>query len=232
MLSGDQLVGGRAATASVVVLPQPTARAATVDRWPLWVKGAIDRVVAGLALIVLSPLLAVVAAAVALTSKGPALFVQTRIGRHGKPFRMVKFRSMRYDAESLIASLQHHNEADDGLLFKMRKDPRVTRVGRFLRKYSLDELPQLLNVVSGSMSLVGPRPALPGEVAQYDAWLQQRLLVKPGLTGVWQVNGRSDLPWEESVRLDLDYVENWSLRLDLWVLARTPRAVVSGTGAY
>lgn len=195
-------------------------------------KSGFDRAAATLALLVLSPLLLAVALVVRLTSRGPALYRQTRVGLNGARFSMIKFRSMRVGADAEVAELAAQNEATDGLLFKIRADPRVTRVGRVLRRFSLDELPQLLNVVGGSMSLVGPRPPLPSEVEQYSDDVQRRLLVKPGLTGLWQVSGRSDLSWEESVRLDLHYVENWSLGLDLVVLLKTARAVVSASGAY
>jgi lipopolysaccharide/colanic/teichoic acid biosynthesis glycosyltransferase len=144
---------------------------------------------------------------------------------------MLKFRSMVADADRRRDALRDAN-ISDGLLFKMRSDPRVTPLGRWLRRLSLDELPQLLNVLGGSMSLVGPRPPLPDEVARYDTSVSRRLLVKPGLTGLWQISGRSDLPWEESVRLDLRYVENWSLALDLLILWKTGRAVLTGSGAY
>ncbi len=195
-------------------------------------KGAFDRVVAGLTLLILAPVLLVIAAIVRCTSKGPALFRQTRIGLNGKAFTMLKFRSMRSDAEERLADLVAQNENADGLLFKIRFDPRITSVGRVLRRFSLDELPQLLNVVIGTMSLVGPRPPLPTEVAQYGDDVRRRLLVKPGLTGLWQVSGRSDLSWEDAVRLDLRYVENWSLSLDMLVLWKTLRAVVGSSGAY
>jgi lipopolysaccharide/colanic/teichoic acid biosynthesis glycosyltransferase len=145
---------------------------------------------------------------------------------------MLKFRTMRPDSEALKAELAHLNQNSDGLLFKVRQDPRITRVGSFLRRSSLDELPQLLNVVKGHMSLVGPRPPLPEEVEAYPPDIRRRLLVKPGLTGLWQVSGRSDLPWDEAVRLDLGYVDNWSMGLDLSILLRTGSAVVRGTGAY
>jgi lipopolysaccharide/colanic/teichoic acid biosynthesis glycosyltransferase len=145
---------------------------------------------------------------------------------------MLKFRSMYVDAEARLAGLAGHSDHGDGILFKMRNDPRVTPVGRLLRKYSLDELPQLFNVLLGSMSLVGPRPPLPREVARYEEHVHRRLLVKPGLTGLWQVSGRSELSWEESVRLDLRYVENWSLSEDLMILWKTARAVTAGSGAY
>jgi exopolysaccharide biosynthesis polyprenyl glycosylphosphotransferase len=194
-------------------------------------KGAFDRSVALLALLVFSPVFISLAVAVRLNSKGPALFRQVRVGRDGGTFMMLKFRSMHTDAEERLTELRAQNE-NDGLLFKMRNDPRVTSVGRILRKFSLDELPQLINVLNGTMSLVGPRPPLPGEVAQYEDHVYRRLLVKPGVTGLWQVSGRSDLTWEESVRLDLRYVENWSLSEDLMILWKTVRAVTAGSGAY
>jgi lipopolysaccharide/colanic/teichoic acid biosynthesis glycosyltransferase len=159
------------------------------------------------------------------------LYRQQRIGVNGRPFTMLKFRSMVADADRRLDLLRADNESD-GLLFKMRVDPRVTPLGRWLRRLSLDELPQLLNVLGGSMSLVGPRPPLPTEVARYDSQVSRRLLVKPGLTGLWQISGRSDLSWEESVRLDLRYVENWSLALDLLILWKTGRAVLTSSGAY
>ncbi len=196
------------------------------------IKGAFDRSVAAFALLLLSPILLTIALIVRCTSSGPALFVQTRIGLNGAPFRIVKFRSMYTDAEQRLADLRGQNEAADGLLFKMREDPRVTGVGRVLRRFSLDELPQLLNVLAGSMSLVGPRPPLPSEVAAYGEDVRRRLLVKPGLTGLWQVSGRSDLSWEDSVRLDLRYVENWSFTNDLQLLWKTGRAVFGASGAY
>ena len=195
-------------------------------------KGAFDRFVAALALLFLSPMLIGLAMLVRFTSPGPALFLQTRVGRDGSRFRMIKFRSMYVDAEERLAELASQSDHGNGVLFKMRNDPRVTPVGRFLRKYSLDELPQLLNVLGGSMSLVGPRPPLPLEVAKYEVHVHRRLLVKPGVTGLWQVSGRSDLSWEESVRLDLRYVENWSLTEDLMILWKTARAVLASAGAY
>ncbi|HST46791.1 sugar transferase [Jatrophihabitans sp.] len=195
-------------------------------------KGAFDRSLAAFALVLLSPLFLVLALAVRLTSSGPALFRQIRVGRAGSTFVMLKFRSMYADAEERLASLREQSDHGDGVLFKMREDPRVTRVGKFLRKYSLDELPQLINVVRGTMSLVGPRPPLPLEVARYEDHVHRRLLVKPGLTGLWQISGRSDLSWDESVQLDLRYVENWSLSEDLFILWKTVRAVARGSGAY
>lgn len=195
-------------------------------------KEVTERLIAALLLLLLLPLMCAVALAVRLGSRGPALFRQVRVGLHGKPFTMLKFRTMRPDAEALRADLAHANHNSDGLLFKVRDDPRVTRVGATLRRYSLDELPQLINVLTGRMSLIGPRPPLPEEVADYSHEVRRRLLVKPGLTGLWQVSGRSDLPWEEAVRLDLAYVDNWSLGLDTVILLRTGPAVLRGTGAY
>ncbi|MGZ5417482.1 MAG: exopolysaccharide biosynthesis polyprenyl glycosylphosphotransferase [Nocardioides sp.] len=194
-------------------------------------KDVTERLLAGLALLVVLPLFGAVALAIRLESPGPALFRQQRIGRDGEAFTMLKFRSMSTTAETERLALVAANEAD-GVLFKMQQDPRVTRLGAWLRRYSIDELPQLWNVVAGNMSLVGPRPALPDEVARYDLGPRRRLAVKPGITGLWQVSGRSDLSWDESVRLDLRYVDNWSLRLDAWILVRTVRAVLRHQGAY
>ena len=195
-------------------------------------KGAMDRLLALSALVVLGPLLVGTAIAVRATSSGPAFFRQLRVGRHGRQFVMHKFRSMRITAEEELAALLADNEHGEGPLFKIRRDPRVTPVGRLLRRYSLDELPQLIDVVRGRMSLVGPRPPLPAEVAQYPEHVHRRLLVKPGLTGLWQVSGRSDLTWDESVRLDLYYVENWSLAWDLTIIMKTIMAVLKRSGAY
>jgi exopolysaccharide biosynthesis polyprenyl glycosylphosphotransferase len=195
------------------------------------IKTCFDRVGALSLLVGLSPILGVLALAVRMDSTGPVLFRQVRVGKDGREFVMYKFRTMHTDAEARLAELRHLNEGD-GVLFKLRDDPRVTRVGRILRKLSLDELPQLLNVLAGSMSLVGPRPPLPQEVAAYADDVHRRLAVRPGMTGLWQVSGRSDLPWEEAVRLDLRYVENWSLSLDLVILLRTLSAVTRGAGAY
>ncbi len=195
-------------------------------------KGGFDRGTALLALLLTWPLLLAVAIAVRLDSPGPALFRQTRVGRAGREFEMLKYRSMSTDAEHRLVDVTDLNVHESGPLFKVKDDPRITRVGAFLRRTSLDELPQLWNVLRGTMSLVGPRPPLPSEVAQYGDDVHRRLLVKPGLTGLWQVSGRSDLSWDDSVRLDLYYVENWSLFFDLGILARTVRAVFAGRGAY
>jgi len=188
-----------------------------------------ERAAAALALAFLSPVLLALVLLVRLDSPGPALFRQTRVGRDGRHFTMLKFRTMRTDAERVR---QHVDNDVDHVLFKNRRDPRITRLGRLLRRYSLDELPQLVNVVRGDMSLVGPRPALPREVAAYDHDPLRRLVVRPGLTGLWQVSGRSDLSWRETVRLDLDYVDNWSLPRDLTIIGRTLQAVLGHRGAY
>ena len=194
-------------------------------------KTVIDRTVATAALLVLSPLIGAAALAVRLTSEGPAFYRQTRVGIDGTTFTIWKLRSMYVDADARRDLLLARNEGQ-GLLFKMRQDPRVTPVGRVLRRYSVDELPQLFNVFRGEMSLVGPRPPLVSEVEAYPDMVQRRLHVKPGLTGLWQVSGRSDLSWDESVRLDLRYVDNWSVAMDLMILWRTGRAVLAGSGAY
>ncbi|PJJ56873.1 exopolysaccharide biosynthesis polyprenyl glycosylphosphotransferase [Mumia flava] len=195
-----------------------------------WVKALIDRVGAAVLIVAFSPVLITLAVMVRRSSPGPALFKQTRSGLDGHPFTMYKFRTMVTDAEDRLAELMDRNEGA-GLLFKLRDDPRVTPVGRFLRRTSLDELPQLFNVLKGDMSLIGPRPGLPVEAAQYDDWIRRRLQVKPGMTGVWQVSGRSNLSWQDSVRLDIDYVDNWTLRQDLAIAARTARAVIQRDGA-
>ena len=195
-------------------------------------KGLLDRCSAALLLGFAAPAMLVITLLIRTTSPGPALFRQRRVGRGGAEFTCYKFRTMVVDAEARRAEVAALNDRSDGLLFKIRHDPRVTKVGAVLRRYSLDELPQLLNVLSGDMSLVGPRPPLPQEVAGYNHAVRRRLLVKPGLTGLWQVSGRSDLSWDESVRLDLNYVDNWSPALDARILLRTVVAVLRGTGAY
>jgi len=195
-------------------------------------KAIFDRVGAALLLLALSPLLLLLALLVKLSGSGPVLFRQTRYGRHGEQFMIYKFRTMVANAEELKADLDHLNKHAEGPLFKIDDDPRITPAGAILRKYSLDELPQLLNVLLGNMSLVGPRPPLPDEVEQYGIDARRRLAVKPGLTGLWQISGRSDLSWEDSVRLDLRYVENWSLALDAMILWKTVFVVAKGNGAY
>ncbi len=194
-------------------------------------KRIVDVLVAALALTPIAMLTPVLALLIKLDSPGPVFFLQERVGRDGRTFRMVKFRSMHTDAERQLAALRAQNQGA-GLLFKMKEDPRVTRAGRVLRKLSLDELPQFWNVLIGDMSVVGPRPPLPREVAEYQGDTFRRLYVKPGITGLWQVSGRSDLSWEESVRLDLRYVENWSVADDLHIMMRTAKVMVQPTGAY
>jgi exopolysaccharide biosynthesis polyprenyl glycosylphosphotransferase len=195
------------------------------------VKDLFDRCAAAFGLVVLSPLMLAIAAAVRLSDAGPALFTQTRVGKGGEQFRIYKFRTMVVDAEARLAEIREKNESD-GVLFKIRRDPRMTAIGARLRRWSLDELPQLINVLRGEMSLVGPRPALPEEAAKYADYVRRRLVVKPGLTGMWQVNGRSELSWDETVRLDLRYVENWSFALDLQILWKTISVIFRGAGAY
>jgi len=211
----------------LVHVEPPRALAATRIR-----KRAFDLAVASATLVVLAPVLAVVALVVKLHDGGPVIFRQVRVGRDGKPFSFLKFRTMVVDAEQIRADELETAENTNGVLFKMAHDPRITGPGRFLRRFSLDELPQLINVLKGDMSLVGPRPALPQEVARYDDDARRRLRVRPGLTGLWQVSGRSDLSWDETVRLDVYYVDNWSFVQDLSILAKTPRAVLGGRGAY
>jgi exopolysaccharide biosynthesis polyprenyl glycosylphosphotransferase len=194
-------------------------------------KGVFDRSAAAFGLFLLAPLLVGIALVLKISTPGPILFRQERVGRHGTTFQMLKFRTMVDGADQMVHTLAAENDGN-GVLFKRKVDPRVTGVGAVLRRYSLDELPQLLNVVKGDMSLVGPRPPLPSEVDRYGFDMHRRFLVKPGLTGLWQISGRSDLSWDESVRIDIRYVENWSLSLDLLILWRTFGAVVRGSGAY
>lgn len=194
-------------------------------------KRAMDIVVAGTALVILAPLFLLLTVAIRRDTPGPAFFVQERAGKDSGVFRMFKFRSMVTTAEDELELLKEQNQGN-GVLFKMREDPRVTRVGRIIRKYSLDELPQFWNVLRGDMSLVGPRPPLFSEVSGYEEHTRRRLLIKPGLTGLWQVSGRSDLDWEESVRLDLYYVENWSVTGDLIIMWRTFKVMLHPVGAY
>jgi exopolysaccharide biosynthesis polyprenyl glycosylphosphotransferase len=203
----------------------------SVSGGPHLMKAVFDRVVALGIILLISPLLIGLALAVRLTSAGPMLFRQQRVGRAGAEFTMLKFRSMYVDAEQRLSDLFALSDGN-GVIFKMRNDPRMTPLGRWLRRFSFDELPQLFNVLRGEMSLVGPRPPLAEEVALYAADDSRRMLVKPGMTGLWQVSGRSDLSWDESVRLDLRYVDNWSMTLDLLILWKTVRAVIYGAGAY
>jgi exopolysaccharide biosynthesis polyprenyl glycosylphosphotransferase len=212
-------------------VPLISVRQIGFGRLALLVKRAMDVAGAIIGLVVGAPLLALIAFAIRLDSPGPILFSQARIGQGGVPFRMLKFRSMRAGSEAELENLRLLNESD-GPTFKMRDDPRITRIGRRLRRHSLDELPQLWNVLRGEMSLVGPRPPLPDEVDRYKDWHMRRLEVRPGLTGLWQVSGRSLLSFDEQVLLDIHYVEKWSLWLDLQTLLRTIPQVVLGDGAY
>ena len=195
-------------------------------------KRAFDFCFSLAALIVASPLLIASAIAIKVTSKGPVFYRSERIGINGEPFTMLKFRTMVVGADAQIDRLLSLNEGASGMLFKIRQDPRVTPVGRILRRFSIDELPQFINVLKQDMSVVGPRPPLSREVENYDRHVRRRLLVKPGVTGIWQVSGRSDLSWEESVRLDLSYVDNWSMAGDLMIIAKTVKAVLASYGAY
>jgi lipopolysaccharide/colanic/teichoic acid biosynthesis glycosyltransferase len=195
------------------------------------IKSFFDKIIATAALIAFSPLLAFIAVAILLDDRGPALFTQTRVGKDGQEFTVLKFRTMVPDAELRKEALLALDEGD-GLPFKLREDPRITTIGSWLRRWSLDELPQLFNVVLGEMSLVGPRPPLPVEAVLYSDDVYRRLAVRPGMTGLWQINDRSDLSHEDAVRLDLRYVENWTLALDLQILWKTCAAVANGRGAY
>jgi exopolysaccharide biosynthesis polyprenyl glycosylphosphotransferase len=195
------------------------------------IKRAFDLLISIPAFLLLTPIWPLVALAIRIDSPGPILFRQVRVGRHGKPFTLYKFRSMRADAEACLEELRALNEAS-GPLFKIKDDPRQTRVGRFIRRTSLDELPQFLNVIRGDMSIVGPRPGLPSEVAQYQQWQRKRLDLQPGLTGLWQVRGRSELSFDEMVMLDIYYGENWTLGTDVQILVRTIPQILFGDGAY
>ena len=226
-----EVAGPRLHIRPFVGLPLLAIEEPVFSGWKRVLKGALDRTGAAIAIVLVAPVLLAIALAVRLSGPGPVLYRQERVGAYGRHYTMLKFRSMVDGADEKLQEVLALNE-HDGLLFKIRQDPRVTPVGRWLRRFSLDELPQLFNVLGGSMSLVGPRPPLPAEVERYDTSIRRRLLVKPGLTGLWQISGRSDLSWEESVRLDLRYVENWSLALDLLILWKTASAVVRSHGAY
>ena len=200
------------------------------------IKRMCDIFTALFGIILLTPLWIIVAAMVRLNDGGPAFFTQERVGLDGKTFTMFKFRTMRVDAEELKDSLMEANEADssagNSIMFKMANDPRITRIGAFLRKTSIDELPQLFNVLRGDMSLVGPRPPLPSEVAQYEPRVMDKFAVRPGITGLWQISGRSNLSWDETVHLDLSYAQHRSLTLDTWIMLQTIPALLRHEGAY
>ena len=220
---------------SVVSLPE----AGSLDRvglltaswWQLAIKRSVDIAISSMAILLLTPLLLAVGLLIKLTSRGPVFYVQGRVGRDGEPFKMLKFRSMYVNAHDRRDEHVDRN-MHEGPIFKIRDDPRVTSVGRVIRRLSIDELPQLFNVLKGDMSLVGPRPPLPEEFLHYSSRERLRLLVKPGVTCIWQVSGRSDLDFQTWIDMDLEYIQTWTLRLDLLLLARTVPAVVTGRGAY
>ncbi|MGV1034439.1 MAG: sugar transferase [Microbacteriaceae bacterium] len=224
--------GRRLHTHQISGVPLIQVEAAELTGGARIAKRIFDVLFSTIALIVLSPVLLLIAAAIRMETKGPVIFAQQRIGFDGNAFRMLKFRSMVIDAEARLAELSGVQDAGNDVLFKVRDDPRVTRVGRILRRWSLDELPQFVNVFLGTMSLVGPRPPLQAEVEKYEEWVHRRFKVKPGITGLWQVSGRSELSWQDTVRLDLYYVENWSLLTDMYIIIRTVRVVLVRQGAY
>ncbi len=212
-------------------IPLLTVREETMSATSRFLKRTLDLALSVVGVVLLSPLLLIVALAIKRDSPGPVLFRQTRVGRNGEHFQCYKFRSMRQDAEKMLGDLADQNEAS-GPLFKMRNDPRITRVGKWIRRTSIDELPQLFNVLKGEMSIVGPRPPVPSEVAQYEPWHRRRLGVSPGITGMWQVSGRSNLTFDEMVLLDLWYIENWTIWLDFRIILLTVPAVLMVKGAY
>lgn len=226
-----EVLTSRVLVSEISGVPLITVRGISLSRSSLIIKRSFDLLIAGLVVIIGSPLWLVLALAVKLSSKGPVLYSQVRVGRDGRPFAMYKFRSMYLDSDVHLEALQAKNQAS-GPMFKMKSDPRVTPVGKWLRKFSLDEIPQLINVLAGTMSLVGPRPPLPSEVRRYTLNDWRRLEVVPGMTGLWQVSGRSSLTFDEMVRLDVFYIENWSVALDISLLFRTIPAVVLARGAY
>ncbi|WP_323986582.1 sugar transferase [Microbacterium plantarum] len=222
------VAGPRVQTRPVAGVPLMHVETPKFSRGQLFLKRTVDVVASTIGVIFLSPVLLFLALSVRLSSQGPIFFRQTRVGLRGREFTMLKFRTMVVNAEDMLEALaKQQRDSGNEVLFKMKNDPRVTSVGRVMRKFSLDELPQLFNVIGGSMSLVGPRPPLPSEVAKYADHVHRRFLVKPGITGLWQVSGRSSLSWEDSVRLDLSYVENWTLMGDLLILARTAQATLA-----
>ncbi|MGI6381043.1 MAG: sugar transferase [Anaerolineae bacterium] len=226
-----QISMARVAVDDLGGIPVLSLRDPSLRAWQFALKRVLDVGIAGLAIVVLSPLWALIALAIRLDSPGPVIYQQRRVGRGGRVFTLLKFRSMRDGADRQVTTLRGQNQAD-GPLFKLRDDPRCTRVGRWIRRTSMDELPQLWNVLVGEMSLVGPRPALESEVDAYAPWHRRRLDALPGMTGLWQVSGRSELTFDEMVLLDIYYIENWSPTLDLRILLRTVPTVIKGTGAY
>lgn len=228
-IAADRLTMRPVAGLPLVHLDKPRSRDSL-----RWYKRLFDITASALGLLLISPLLLIIALVIKVHDGGPVIFRQQRVGRGGETFEFFKFRSMVTDAERVLSQLQSDSRQDSGnaVMFKMRSDPRITRPGRFLRRYSLDELPQLYNVLKGDMSLVGPRPALPREASGYNDIARRRLTIRPGITGLWQVSGRSELSWDETVRLDVYYVDNWSFMQDLQILTRTIRAVLAPSGAY
>ena len=226
------MAGSRIHTRPVSGLPLIHVETPSYDGPRRFAKRAFDLVFATGLTVLLAPLFLVTALLIKLSSRGPVFYGQERIGLSGEPFTMLKFRSMVTDADARHAALVAEHGGGSTPLFKLKHDPRITPIGRFIRRYSIDELPQLLNVFAGDMSLVGPRPQVDGEVRLYDSKASRRLAVKPGMSGLWQVSGRSNLTWEDSIRLDLYYVENWSVTSDLVILLRTARAVLAHDGAY
>jgi len=223
--------GAHAALGELDGLPMLSFNRAPTDEVALLFKRGFDVISSTAAILLFSPVLLATALAVKLESPGPVFFRQTRVGKNGRPFQMYKFRSMLVDAEARLESLRAQNEAS-GPVFKMKNDPRVTRVGRFIRRTSIDELPQFLNVLSGEMSVVGPRPPVPAEVRQYQRWQRRRLSVKPGITCTWQVSGRSDVSFDQWMALDLEYIDNWSLWRDVQICFQTIPAVLTSRGAH
>ena len=225
------VAGPRILTRPVAGLPLIHVESPQFQGWRYLAKRALDILGASVAIVLTSPIFVLVPLLIRVDSPGPVFFSQRRVGLRGRTFKMFKFRSMHVDAEEQRVGLLDQSDGN-GVLFKMRDDPRVTRFGKFIRRHSIDELPQLFNVLKGDMSLVGPRPPLPQETEGYEEWMHRRMFVRPGISGLWQVSGRSDLDWDESVRIDLYYVENWSMVGDLLILWRTLRAVTRGDGAY
>ncbi len=221
------VVGPRIQTRPVAGLPLIHVETPRYSKGQRLAKRGLDLLLASIGLVLLSPIMAIIALGIHFTTDGPMLFRQVRVGLDGHEFSLLKFRTMVQNAEELLPELHARRDAGNEVLFKMTEDPRVTPIGRFLRKYSLDELPQLFNVLGGSMSIVGPRPSLPREVERYADHVHRRFMVKPGITGLWQISGRSSLSWEESVRLDLSYVENWTLIGDVVILFKTARAALA-----
>lgn len=225
------IISSRVAVQPVAGVPLITIDKTEFRGLKLLAKRIMDIALTVAGLIILLPVLLLIALIIRIDSKGKALFKQKRVGRKGKSFMLYKFRTMTKNAEEKLGEIKHLNEAE-GKIFKIKEDPRITRVGRFLRKYSLDEFPQIINVLKGEMSLVGPRPPIPSEVAKYDEWEKQRLQALPGMTGLWQVSGRSELPFGEMVKLDIYYIENWSPLFDLYILLKTIPIVLKSKGAY